>query len=94
MCFYCGAPAGGHDHMLPVIRGGTGKVENLVPACNRCNCQKHSRTVDEYRLLAILTGKIKGQYFAGEKQREPVRDFLAVSSQPRALERFNRMGAT
>lgn len=43
-CFGCGAtPAGGVDHIIPFVQGGRNVVENLQPACLRCNCAKSGR---------------------------------------------------
>jgi len=52
-CYYCGKKIdwsnyGAHgekgawtvDHMLPVSRGGTDHMNNLVPACIPCNSSK------------------------------------------------------
>jgi hypothetical protein len=32
------------DHVVPVSQGGESIPENLVLACEFCNCSKHSRT--------------------------------------------------
>ncbi|MDZ7711748.1 MAG: HNH endonuclease [Rhodovibrio sp.] len=59
-CWYCGIAIykrdsnGGHDqytvdHLVPKSKGGTGKLDNLVAACRRCNAAKNNRTVEEYR---------------------------------------------
>lgn len=49
-CAYCGKPGTTMDHVIPVSRGGTHSVGNLVPACGSCNSSKHHRTVMEWRL--------------------------------------------
>lgn len=36
------------DHKLPLSRGGTNKYDNLGIACQSCNLQKHTKTVEEY----------------------------------------------
>lgn len=49
-CVYCGA--GGkmtRDHDIPLSRGGSHFITNLVPACKRCNCRKRAMTGAEYR---------------------------------------------
>jgi 5-methylcytosine-specific restriction endonuclease McrA len=32
------------DHMIPVSRGGTNTIDNLVPACRSCNSRKWTKT--------------------------------------------------
>lgn len=51
-CWYCGIMLrdGWHvEHMLPIRRGGTSHIDNLVPACRYCNTRKGNRDVDEFR---------------------------------------------
>lgn len=36
------------DHLIPVSKGGNGKVENLVPSCKSCNHNKSDKLVDEF----------------------------------------------
>ncbi|QAY17349.1 HNH endonuclease [Gordonia phage IDyn] len=38
------------DHVVPISRGGRHTIGNIVPACPRCNYQKHNRTVMEWRI--------------------------------------------
>jgi hypothetical protein len=60
-CVYCavtltteaGLPHSYHaDHVLPVTRGGSNDIANLVPACATCNSSKRAKT-----LLMIATEK-------------------------------------
>jgi len=37
------------DHATPQIEGGTDELENLLPACQSCNCMKGSKDVEEFR---------------------------------------------
>lgn len=40
-CAYCGAAGDMHmDHFVPIAKGGTHVLGNLVPACERCNLSK------------------------------------------------------
>jgi 5-methylcytosine-specific restriction endonuclease McrA len=42
------------EHMVPLVRGGTNDIENIVPSCKFCNSAKRNRTPLEY--LARLSG--------------------------------------
>lgn len=42
-CVYCEAPATEVDHVVPVSRGGTHALDNLVAACSQCNAEKNIR---------------------------------------------------
>lgn len=57
-CAYCGCELNTEtitiDHVIPIVRGGTNYIDNLVPACCSCNSRKHTKTAEEY--LAILQG--------------------------------------
>ena len=61
-CAYCGRELGERfhaDHVEPIFRGwteptrpsraGTDSVENLFPACKRCNLWKSTLTVEDFR---------------------------------------------
>jgi hypothetical protein len=56
-CFYCGKLLVWEqywigwqiDHAIPKSRGGSDGLENLRLSCPRCNEQKNTRTIDEYR---------------------------------------------
>lgn len=59
-CFYCARPICKNsidpdaevtkDHMLPISRGGSDFIWNIVPACFRCNTMKGTMTVDEFKV--------------------------------------------
>jgi hypothetical protein len=36
------------DHRIPLLRGGTNDIANLVPSCLRCNQRKHLQTAEEF----------------------------------------------
>jgi len=44
-CAYCGRRGGRltRDHVLPLARGGTDYIANIVPACRACNGLKGDR---------------------------------------------------
>ncbi|WP_372465527.1 HNH endonuclease [Streptomyces olivaceus] len=51
-CAYCGQSSASlhQEHIVPIARGGTDGVGNLVPACPDCNLAKGDRTIMEWRL--------------------------------------------
>lgn len=49
-CVYCGDLAPDQvDHVQPVAHGGTDDLENLAAACQFCNYEKLSLTVEEWQ---------------------------------------------
>jgi hypothetical protein len=70
-CHYCGEPLTARtataDHRIPMSKGGTHQIENIIPACHRCNSAKSN--LPEYEFLhsgrtfiiacEVCTGKIK-----------------------------------
>ncbi len=53
-CVYCGERmnpfARFHvDHVNPIALGGDDEIENLVPACQRCNNEKHALPLEVFR---------------------------------------------
>lgn len=50
-CLYCGSRENiTLDHVIPLARGGTHSIGNLVPACRPCNVSKHTKTIMEWRV--------------------------------------------
>lgn len=57
-CFYCGIPiylelsGDVHvDHVIPISRGGSNSVDNLVCACASCNLSKKDKLVSEWEAV-------------------------------------------
>lgn len=51
-CAYCGeARPLTRDHRIPLTRGGTNDITNIVPACGLCNSGKCDRTDAEFIAL-------------------------------------------
>lgn len=54
-CAYCGRRLSPRtvtaDHVKPLSRGGYDRRRNVVAACSRCNSQKGSMSVDEFRAI-------------------------------------------
>jgi 5-methylcytosine-specific restriction endonuclease McrA len=52
-CFYCGrAVRLTADHIVPLTRGGSNYISNIIPACQPCNSSKGAKTLEEF--LAFL----------------------------------------
>ena len=49
-CAYCGAcgPLQA-DHRVPLSRGGSNSIDNILPACGQCNRKKRDRSEAEFR---------------------------------------------
>ena len=50
-CAYCLKPLGSNaavDHIVPVSKGGTSYIDNLVPACKSCNSSKGSKSLLQF----------------------------------------------
>lgn len=48
-CAYCGISGFlEKDHIVPMSRGGENTIQNVVPACRRCNSSKHNSLVGEW----------------------------------------------
>ena len=59
-CAYCGAPSASEaDHRIPLARGGGNGIDNILPACGRCNARKHTMTESEF-LIREYGGKLDG----------------------------------
>ena len=67
-CAYCGELASTIDHVMPLVRGGTNREGNLVPACRSCNSAKGPRTVTEWKY-----GKPAAHTIAAEWKVKPRR---------------------
>lgn len=56
VCLYCGRDMGKTprvrcvDHVIPYIKGGSHREDNLVSACKACNSKKGGRTPDEAQM--------------------------------------------
>lgn len=56
-CYYCSLPLTFKrnrintitvDHNIPIKRGGTNVIRNLLPACKKCNKRKYTKTAKEF----------------------------------------------
>jgi 5-methylcytosine-specific restriction endonuclease McrA len=57
-CAYCGTKLTKRnrslDHVVPLLRGGTNDITNLVPSCLRCNQRKNVQSVEECKKSITL----------------------------------------
>lgn len=52
VCMYCGEDKKlTVDHKIPLVRGGTDDILNIVPACRSCNSKKNKKTAHEFVTL-------------------------------------------
>lgn len=49
ICAYCPDKATTKDHVVPLARGGTNEISNVVPACLPCNTSKRARLLSEWK---------------------------------------------
>ena len=55
-CAYCGLQKQlTRDHAIPLSRGGTDDIENIVPACKSCNSSKKAKTMFEFKGFEMPT---------------------------------------
>ena len=58
-CGYCGVAATLEpDHRIPLSRGGSNWIENIIPCCSPCNTRKRTATEDEFRARLHREGRI------------------------------------
>lgn len=79
-CSYCGTPISFAettlDHIISVSNGGSGRSENLTPACQPCNRLKGSRDIRVFRNQTI--GKNRGFYYQTGEPIDVVRAKLWI----------------
>ena len=56
-CAYCGAEGPLQpDHRVPLALGGSNLIDNIIPACGRCNRRKHVMSEAEFRTRLARDG--------------------------------------
>ena len=55
-CFYCGRETKKltRDHIIPIKNGGDDGIENIVPACMKCNRKKGTKPLSDFKEGAML----------------------------------------
>ena len=62
-CAYCNEERPlGPDHRIPLARGGSNEIWNILPACPRCNRRKHTLTEREFR-VRVLNERLRSSEF-------------------------------
>ena len=57
-CAYRGEAGPLHaDHRTPLSRGGSNFIDNIIPACRRCNLEKAQMTEEEFRARIDCDGR-------------------------------------
>ena len=58
-CGYCDlATTLEPDHRVPLSRGGSNWIENIIPSCRDCNTRKRTATEDEFRARLLREGRV------------------------------------
>jgi hypothetical protein len=87
MCAYCGQPgAEGFDHVIPLWRGGTNTVDNLLPAHTQCNKALDQWDQDKLPKSAVLI-RDNGEYF--DDMRWIATDDAVYFSEPNYIHHMN-----
>ena len=71
-CFYCGKIDGNFEieHMLPKVRGGSNRIDNLTLSCHECNQKKGTMTAEEFikKTLSPRKAAAKLRQLANERR--------------------------
>lgn len=58
-CAYCGAQEPMTvDHVIPLSKGGSNGIENILPACRPCNTSKGTKSVEEFIMGRRESGEL------------------------------------
>jgi 5-methylcytosine-specific restriction endonuclease McrA len=73
-CAYCGESGDMHmDHFVPLARGGTHTLGNLLPACSRCNLSKRDHDAEAW---------YKQQPYFSRSRWKKLREVLGIKKGP------------
>jgi hypothetical protein len=69
-CCYCNKPATSLDHFIPLTKGGSDVVGNMLPSCLPCNSSKNANNPDQW---------YKSQSFFKKKNWQKILRYLGKS---------------
>lgn len=82
------------DHFVPLSRGGTNAMSNLVAACSDCNAEKSDMLVEEYRAyLEALTDAPYWLFDYENGEYGPDAGIISQEELEHVLRRCQRLGA-
>lgn len=57
LCGYCGKKRKlTVDHKMPLSKGGSNTIDNIMPACISCNTSKRNKTAEEFVAYKVGSG--------------------------------------
>ncbi|EJQ77882.1 phage terminase small subunit-related protein [Bacillus toyonensis] len=73
-CAYCGDVADSleKEHIISVDKGGTYNVNNIIPACSRCNRTKNNQDLNDW---------FRSQPFFDQKRLDKILEYQRVNSE-------------
>lgn len=79
-CVNCGKYANIYHHIVPLAVGGTNRLSNIVPLCEKCHGKVHNRkslSIKSLQRQGIERAKKQGKY-KGRKKIETNDNFIEV----------------
>ncbi|MBE7128101.1 hypothetical protein FT639_20795 [Bacillus mycoides] len=73
-CAYCGDVADSleKEHIISVDKGGTYSIDNIIPACSRCNRTKNNQGLNDW---------FRNQPFYEQKRLDKILEYRRISSE-------------
>jgi 5-methylcytosine-specific restriction endonuclease McrA len=78
VCYYCGGEASQVDHVIPIASGGDPmSLDNLVPACKRCNLSKGKKSQGVFLATKDTPPVFSGNIYPMQSRPMPDSPFTA-----------------
>lgn len=81
-CAFCGEPANGWDHALPLSRGGAHCLSQVRPCCGSCNSGHGSKTLEEWDLAEFLLRRCNQPTLPPQGTPSPFEPYWATLREP------------